>query len=274
MRSWHNASVPSTGLLAMLVLALQASPEDTLKKFVIAFDERDTQAIASLIVGGQSKGSFLDMWKQQKTLGKETLNLKVGKVRIDKALAVVEVDSVLKSGAVVVTEKETLNLSRQKDKSWKIVPSKSRPKRGPVRILAHYAVTMLPVERNNKHLPAADQIRLRRYHMESLSRYLSFEMWNTKGTFPKTTYALRGFLESSHKLLDPIDNRRYVISLNPSLAGKKFSHPGIKRDTVTLFLGKPGDVWFDEHGYTYIGLIDGTAIKATRAEVPKLRWAL
>ncbi len=274
MHPWHNAMMPSTGIVVLLLVALQGSPEDALKKFVVAFDGRDPNGIAALVVGGQSRGSYLDMWKAQKVRDKETLSVKVEKSKVSGSKATVAVVSTLKSGSFVSTEKESLQLAQQKDKSWKIVPSKTKPKKGPIGILAHYSVAMLPVERNNMHLSAADQIRLRRNHMESLSYYLSYHMWNTKGTYPTTTYALRGFLEGSHKLLDPIDNRRYVISLNPALAGKKLSTPGLKRDTVVLFLGKPGNVWFDQHGYTYLGLADGSAIKATRAEASKLRWKL
>jgi hypothetical protein len=100
------------------------------------------------------------------------------------------------------------------------------------------------------------------------------ELYQQKRSYPTTPYFLRMMLGSNRPLVDPLDNHRYVISLNPSLAGKTYPYPDMKLDTVAFFIGKPGNVWFDEHGYTYISLVDGSAIKATRAEVPKLRWLL
>jgi hypothetical protein len=162
--------MPIAGVVVMFVLALPASPEDALKKFVTAVDKIGVNNIASLVVGGKAKGSYLDMWKSQKTLGKESLSLKVGKVKLNGTKATVQIDSILKSGAMVSSDKQTLQMSQQmsqqKDKSWKIVPSKTRPKKGTVGILAHYAVTMLPVQRNNLHLPPADQIRYRLFNMQ------------------------------------------------------------------------------------------------------------
>lgn len=114
------------------------------------------------------------------------------------------------------------------------------------------------------------------YRMRTIATGLSLIVMDNNDHFPKSQLGFEREVVL-YKLtfwFDPKNNNGQKTFINPALLGKKLEMVKRPAETPMLAWGKPGSLWFDEKGFTYIAFADSHVKRFDKAGAAKLRWSL
>lgn len=262
----------------MMLLALPGSPESTLKSFAEAVTKGDFAGVSALVVGGSSDLSGFKLLGPDFNRGPGKLTIKVESIQKSGLKATAKIASTIKKGTFTDTLRESVVLLQQPNKSWKIVAPKKPDPRGIVQILSYLAADPKGAKKMMEESKENAFVSTRLSNMKQLCTAILLVVIGNDDKFPNAPTDIQNFIKkeviSEDSFNDPRTGKPLKLSLNPVLYGKQGYDVSQPNETVMLFWGTPGNLWFDEKGYTYIGFVDGSVKKFTRAEASKLRWKM
>lgn len=264
--------------LSMMLLALPGSPESTLKSFAEAVTKGDFAGVSALVVGGSSDLSGFKLLGPDFNREPGTLTIKVESIQKSGLKATAKIASTIKKGTFTDTLRETVELLEQPNKAWKIVAPKKPDPRGIVQILSYLAADPKGAKKMMEQSQANAVVSTRLSNMKQLTTAMLIVLVDSDEKFPKASTDIQQLIKKEVKAAgtfnDPLSGKPLKLSLNPALFGKISLDVSKPNETVMLFWGTPGNLWFDEKGFTYIGFVDGSAKRFTKTEAAKLRWKM
>lgn len=268
-----------TLLLSALPSALvESTPQDTLNKFATAIVAKDFAAVASLVVGGSSDLSGFDAFAKDDFRG-FSLSIKVDSLEITGTRAITKITSTFSSPPNDKSDvNETVELALQEDGIWKIVPPKKVEQMSLVGFFAMLAGNPAGVKEMVADAKKAALSTVRLSNMKQLALGVMIMMVDHDDFFPKNPGTLKKqimpYVKNEELFKDPATKQVLPLFLNPALVGKSQLKVKKPAETPMLAWGKPGSLWFDERGYTYVAFSDGHVKRMDKAGAAKLRWSL
>ncbi len=285
LKGWHRpvASPCKPILVTTLVLGTaltafaQRTPQETLSRFAAAASKRDFKTLSSLVLGGRSDISGFEMLKSADYQDLK-VRIKVNSLSTAKNKATAQITSVVTALKKASTVGESVELALQANGSWKIVPPTGRKDQTVVGFLSYLAVNPKPSSKP-KSKPTATSLSTQLFaNMKDLGLGVLLYLADHDDTFPKTQSSvwssITPYVLKSSAFKDPKTKKDLPLFLNPSLLGTNHVKVVDIVGTPMLAWGKPGELWFDDSGYTYVAFTDGHVKKLTKAEASKLRWKM
>ncbi len=268
-----------TLLLAALPNPLQGStPQDTFDKFATALVSKDFATVSSLVVGGTSDLSGFEAFAKEDFKGL-SIAIKVDSVEITGSKATAKITSTVSTTPNDKSDiKETVELALQEDGNWKIVPPKKVEGNVVVGLFAYLAGNPAGMKEMVADAKKAALSTVRLSNMKQLALGVMIMMVDHDDFFPKNPGTLKKqimpYVKNEELFKDPATKQVLPLFLNPALVGKSQLKVKKPAETPMLAWGKPGSLWFDERGYTYVAFSDGHVKRMDKAGAAKLRWSL
>src|SRR5579871_4377136 len=251
--------------LLVLLLARQASPSDTVRQFIAAWNANDHAAMAALVLGG--KKTNLDLMPE--ALPHVDITAISEKVNGSDAIVTVTIattDRNRRGG----TETDSLKLNSGK---WLLVPAKpSDADPGGLATIAAFAVNPGPMM---KIANASAKATLCLSNVKQLGLgCLLYTNDHDDKFIPKgqdTHKALAPYLKNRDLWICPATGK-VGYSVNAQLLGKSMQKVAKPTETIAIYEGANGKLEFRHEGRAAICFVDGHAKLVNKAEAAKLRF--
>ncbi len=268
--------------MTLLVLLLpkipsQPTPDATVTEFVAAINEKDFAKASSLVAGGGTDRSVFDMF----TTGEyesQNITLGINQVSVSDQKAHVKIVCRASEGSGKEwVMPETVDLVFTEKGGWKIVPLRTQKTSVTIGFFSYIITKPEEYKRQRAADALASRTNRRLRNMRQLGLGLRFLIEDLNGTFPKQSINLKKemmpYIENERPFKDEVTGKDLPFFLNPTLIGMNLSQVKTLSKTPLLAWGKPGSLWFDKDGFTYVSFVDGRAEKFSRAEASKIRWS-
>jgi hypothetical protein len=279
-RAYYNGGMPIP-LFLIAALTLGSTPEDTVHKFVTAFNSGDLAAAAEQVLDAKTDSEFVKLvTKQLKeakpgTQPKATVTIK--KVEIKDLDATVEISTAIEPNGPPKPLEETIRLRKVGD-DWKIVAPKYEPTDS--RNSNEFVTTVATM------LVSGDQAMAGAKHAAiRTSRLSNFKQISTACMIHATDHddkilintanarkALGPILKNDQIWQDPATKKTMTVSFNPNLLNKRLSEIQAPAETVLASWGPKDALIFDDSGRTVIAFTDGHVKLMTKEQAKTLRW--
>lgn len=287
----YKSALSITSLLLVIVPTAfgQGTPQETLSKFAVAASKRDFKTVSSLVVGGSSDYTRLNVFNKEEY---KDLNvrIRVNSLEIVKNKATVKVTSIVFVRRTTSTYSETVELERQANRRWKIVPPAALQSQGIVAAFSYFSANPKPIPpspyANGKSSakkvaskPTKSELSNQRLsNMKDIALALLLYLADNDDNFPKKQSSvwnsIAPYLKVSAVFKNYKSEQNLPLFMNPLLVGNNHVKVVNLAETPMLAWGKPGSLWFDASGYTYVAFCDGHVKRLDKAGAAKLRWNL
>lgn len=267
-------------------LPREITPQQTIERFESAINRGAYAEISSMVVGGTKDLSGFD--GLSKTASQDVVcTIHVHSVQVTGDRAVADLSSKCTEGPNGMPSSDTFHyrekvtLARHPKKGWKIVPPAEWPSQSLVAAFACFAAKPALASEfwaSAKRPRPPHHGLMQSSKMKMIATGLLLSVSDNNDYFPKSQARIKidlvPYLQREDLYTAPQSKTILPLFMNPSLIGTKYRSVKQPSETPMLAWGKPGALWFDNEGFTYIAFTDGQVKKLDRRGAARLQWKL
>jgi len=270
-------------LILIAAITVGTTPEDTIQKFVTAFNSGDLAAAAAQVLDAKQDSEFVKLISKQLkdakpgTQPKATITFK--KVENNGSDATVEISTAVEPSGPPKPLEETIRLRKVGD-DWKIVAPKYDPT-DPRNANEFVNMVATMLASGDEAMAGAKKAAARTARMSNFKQIATALMIHSSDHDDKilitTANAQKGLgpiLKNDQIWLDPETKKPMNVSFNPVLFNKRLTDIQAPAETVLISWGPKDALIFDESGRTVIAFTDGHVKLMTKEQTKTLRWSL